>query len=203
MSLQTVKGIQPLSEATKYIGRQKFLESVYLAALNKDATAVAFWKAWEDLTEYEQRHMPFDEVALIAGVHAHELMSAAVSAAMVLGARASEMVYASMQPKVVRQMMKSATRIGGKHAQVAMLDRHKALQHGMAPFLPAPHGQTINVNASSKADAKAAAAAKASNDPSVPDFLDDMDDLDAPKQVVQRRLLTETPNRVVDADGDV
>jgi hypothetical protein len=201
MSLQTVKGIQPLAEATKYIGRQKFLEAVYLGALNKDPHALAFWRIWEGITEYEQRKMPFDEVALMAGVHAHELMASAVTAAMVLGAKTSEMVYASMQPKVVRQMMKSAMRIGGKNAQVAMLDRHKALQHGA--FLPVPHGQTITVNANSKADAKAAAAAAANTDPSVPSFLEDMDDLDGPKQDVQRQLLTDAPVRIVDVDADV
>jgi hypothetical protein len=201
MSLQTVKGMQPLAEATKYIGRQKFLEAVYLAALNEDKGAVAFWRIWEDLTESEQKIVAFDEVALLAGVAAHELMSSAVGAAMLLGSRTSEMVYATMQPNVVRQMMKSAMRIGGKHAQIAMLDRHKALQHGA--FLPVPHGQTINVNATSKADAKAAAAAEANTHPSVPSFLEDMDDLDAPKQVVQRQLLTETFSRAVDSDPDV
>lgn len=200
MSLQTVKGMQPLSEATKYIGRQRFLEAVLLAAQNGDTNAVAFWRIWEDLAEADKRIVPFDEVALLAGVQAHELMSAAVQAAMLLGARTSEMVYATMQPKVVRQMMKSAMRIGGRHAQVAMLDRHKALQHGA--FLPVPHGQTINVNATSTAAAKAAAAAQANTDPSVPSFLEDMDDIDGPTQDVQRRLL-ETPTRVIDADADV
>lgn len=207
MSLQTVKGMQPLGEATKYIGRKKFLEAVYLAALNHDETAIAFWRIWEGLSLEDQRLVPFDEVALLAGVHAHELMSTAVSAAMILGSRTSEMVYASMQPAVVRQMMKSAMRIGGKHAQVAMLDRHKALQHGVGSFLPTPHGQTINVNASSQAAAKAAAAAQSSNDPSVPSFLEDMDELDGPKSEVQTALIAETPSRTIEAvlevDGDV
>lgn len=202
LSLQTVKGLRPLSEATKYVGRQKFLEAILLAVQSNDPIAITFWNEWEKLSEYDKRGVVLDEVALLAGVYAHDLMASAVRAATMLGASTSQMIYASMQPSVVRQMMKSAMRIGGKYAQTAMLDRHKILQHGLEPFLPAPHGQTINVNASSQAAAKAAAAAQSNADPSVPSFLEDMGELDAPKVAVQRHLEA-TTTRVVDADGDV
>lgn len=192
--------MQPLSEATKYIGRKKFLESVYLAAQNGDASAIAFWTIWQDLTPREQLYIPFDEIAVAAGVHANELMASAVNAAMILGARTSEMVYAAHAPMVVKQMLKSAQRIGGQHAQVAMLDRHKVLQHG--GFLPSPHGQTITVNNTAQSDAKALAAAKTNEDPSVPSFLEDMDDLEPVKTTVHRGLLEATPQRIVETPDE-
>jgi hypothetical protein len=202
MTLQTVKGMRPLSEATKFIGRKKFIEAVYLSAQSQDPVGVAFWQIWQTLSDREQNVVPFDEVAMVAGVHPNELMAAAVSAAMLINSQTSEMVYAAFAPRVVRQMMKSATRIGGPHAQIAMLDRHKVLQHG--GFLPSPHGQTINVNANANAESKAAAAAVTSSDASVPSFLDDMEDLHPAKDRVQRRLLERTPpERSVDVDADV
>lgn len=193
--------MRPLSEATKYVGRQKFIEAVFLATQNNDASATAFWRIWQDLSVPEQKTVPFDDIALAAGVHPNDLMAAAVNAAMVLNTRTSDLVYAAMAPSVVRQMMKSALRISGKHAQVAMLDRHKVLQHGS--FLPSPHGQTINVNANAKSEAKSvAAAAVASAHPSVPSFLDDMEDLQPVKERVHRELLEATTQRVIDAEPE-
>jgi hypothetical protein len=187
-----------LSEVTAIIGRQTFLDTVSLAAQTDDPCATAFWQTYQSISVADQRDLPFDEIALAAGVPAHELLGAAVRAAMRFGVPTGEMVYAAMAPRVVRQMMTSAMRIGGPDARGAMLDRHKVLQH--SAFLPAPHRQTIIVDAPSTADAKSATAAVANADASVPSFLEDMASLDDVKREVQRQLIAHAPGRVVDGD---
>lgn len=201
LNLQTIKGMRPISEAASLVGKKRFLEGIYLAVVNEDPHAKAWWKAYEGLDEYAKQinQVIFDEVALSAGVRPDDLLKAVVGAAVTLGSRTNEMVYAMMSPKVVKAMATSAARVNPlKHSDkvldIAQKDRQSLLQG--KGFLTSRGGPsiTVNTNASAAAAAKAEAA---SVEPTVPSFLDDVSSLEAPKADVQRRIQAHT---VVDGE---
>lgn len=174
--------------AVRYIegGRQRFLEVVYQAAQNGDPDAVKWITVFADLRPYEQAKVSFDDICAASGVRPSDLMAIAVSTAMEFGEDVGNLVAASMHPKVVRQMAKSAMRIGGANAEIALKDRIALMQHSR--FLPIPRNASMHVNVNASSSANAAAAAKATTEPSVPSFAEDMSSLIGPKAQVQRVL---------------
>lgn len=192
LNLQTIKGLRPISEAASLVGKKRFLEAIYLAVVNGDPAALAWWKAYEGLDEYSRQlqQLIFDEVALSAGVRPDELLKAVVGAAVTLGSRTNELVYAMMSPKVVKAMTQSATRIdplkfSDKVLELGQRDRQAILQG--KGFLTTRGGPSININTNASA-AAAAKADAASAEPTVPSFLDDVAALEAPKAAVQQRI---------------
>jgi len=151
-------------------GRERFFELVKRASMDGAPSATAFLTCFATLKASEQKRVVLDDVCVAAGVRPRDLMVAVVSAAMDEGEENSDLIAATTEPDIVRQMAKSAKRIGGQHAHVAMRDRHAILQR--QKFLPIPKGTTIHVSASANSFAAAAATAE----PSVPSFLEDMTD---------------------------
>lgn len=177
--------MQSLSLATRYIdgGRTRFIEYIQFAVLNKLAQATRWWMVYADLLPSERVSVSYDDVCAAAGVTPQSLMAEIVSIAMEYGTDVGNLVAAAVHPAIVHQAGKSAKRIGGQHAAVALEDRKMMLQH--QGFAPVPKGASIHVHASATAQAAAAASA----DPSVPGFADDMDALARPRQGVQRQLM--------------
>lgn len=192
-NLQSIKGLRPVHDAAMMIGKKKFLDLVYLAVVNHEPPAVAWWKVYEGLPAYEQQvnMVNLDEVALMAGVRPDDLMKAVVGSAVTFGARTNELVFAVTHPRVIKSMATSAARISTKLPEhilnVAHKDRVAFLQGTGA--LKQRGGPSININ--TKAEARSASAAKAevaSADDSVPSFLEDVGSLDRPKAAVQKAL---------------
>lgn len=183
--LVTLPGVQSLSIATRYIegGRERFVEFVQMAVLNRMEVAQQWWAVYADLLPNERRKVSFDDVCAAAGIKPSELMSVVVSTAMEFGQDVGNLVAATMHPKVTAQLAKSAERISGEYADVAHRDRMAFLQSQR--FLPTPKGTTVHVNAS----ANAQAAAAAQSEPSVPGFADDMAALAPVRQGIHREIL--------------
>lgn len=185
--LPTIPGVQSLAIATRYIdgGRQRFIEFLQMGMLNQLPNCVKWWAVYADLLSSERSRVSYDDVCAAAGVRPSELMAEIVSTAMEYGTDVGNLVAAALHPAIVHQAGKSAKRIGGEFAEIAMKDRHALLQ--ARGFLPVPKGASIHVHANASANAQAAAAAQA--DPSVPSFSDSMTALTAPRQAVQRQLV--------------
>ncbi len=191
--IQSIKGLQPISESAAMIGKKRFLEVIYLAVLNRDPAATAWWKVYDGLPVYEQRisHVNFDEVAIAAGVRPDDLLKGIVGAAILHGSRTNELVFAVTHPRVIKNMAISASRISTKLdpkiLEIGHKDRVAFLQG--SGTLKMRQGPSIHVSA--KSDAASASAAKAevaSADASVPSFLSDVGSLDASKAAVQKSL---------------
>jgi hypothetical protein len=182
----TSQPIQRLSYIVQHVdgGRQRFLELVGTAASDGDVACKKWWECFTSLTEFDQRRVPLDDVLEAAGVTPEAICSAVVSTAIRYEAQANDLVRAAIGPRVVRQLGKSALRIGGKYADIAHKDRALFLQSNS--FLPVPKHSIIQVHAHANATSHAAAAASA--DPSVPSFLEDMEALRGPREKIQREL---------------
>lgn len=196
LKLQTWPGRAAISRATRYIdgGRERFLEYVQLAVQEGDDTAIGFWDVYSSLKGYEQYDVSFDDVLAASGGSPSALMAAVVSAGMNHEKDLGEVVAASLHPSLVHKTGKSAMRIGGKNADIAQKDRFALLQH--AGFMPVPRNATMNVNVNANASANSKAAAAASSEPSVPSFMDDVVQLRAPREQIQKELI----GKVVDAE---
>jgi hypothetical protein len=187
--LPTIPGVQSLSLAIRYLpgGRASFLEYVQAATIDGDATARAWYAVYASLSNYEQARVSFDDVCAASGVGVSNLLRAIVGSAVDAHTDVGNLMAAVFHPKVVHAAGKSALRIGGKYADIALKDRQSLLTH--AGFLPAPKGSVtrVEVNANAASSSSAAAAAAAVN-PSVPSFQDDMRALQAAKERVQKEL---------------
>lgn len=184
--LPTLPGVNALSIATRYIdgGRARFIEFVQYAVLNELPAAQAFYFVYCDLLPAERARVSFDDVCAAAGVRPDVLMAEIVSTAMQFGQDVGNLVAAATKPTIMHQLTKSAKRIGGKHAEIAMKDRHEFLRaQGM---LVVPKSAQVHVHASASANAQAAAAAAI--DPSMPSFAASMEALAAPRTGVQQEL---------------
>lgn len=169
-ALPTLPGVHALSFATRYIdgGRPRFIEYVQLAMLDNHPAACAWYAVYADLNAYDREHVSLDDVCAASGVRPKDLMSVVVAVAMDYGTDVGNLIAAVTHPEVVRQAAKSAKRIGGDHASIALEDRRMLFQHHN--FIPVPRSMAININAS----ASAAAAAAATQEPTVPSFVDDI-----------------------------
>lgn len=162
--LPTLPGVQSLSIATRYIegGRERFIEMVQLAVLNKNPHAQQWFMVYADLTPNERIRVSYDDVCAASGVMPSELMAAVVSNAMTFGVDVGNMVAALTHPQVVAAGARAAKETAG------IEDRKMLFQHH--GFIPSPKGTQISIHAS----ANAQAAAAASKDPTVPSFADDL-----------------------------
>lgn len=198
--LPTLPGVQSISLATRYLpgGRAKFLAYVQLAALNRENAAIdAWWMVFTSLTEYEQDLVNYDDVCAAAGVKPYEFMAAVVSATMKMGRDAGNLIAATMQDKVIAAAARSAKRIAGANAQIALEDRKTLLQHyGVAPI---PKGTSVHVHANASAQAAAAAA----SEPSVPNFAGDLDALSRPAGQSLQQLPAADPSLDLVIPADV
>jgi len=190
--LPTIPGVQSLSIATRYIdgGRPRFIEFLQMGMLNQLPNCCKFWMVYADLLPGERHIVSYDDVCAAAGVRPSELMAEVVSTGMEFGTDVGNLAAAALHPAIVHQTGKSAKRIAGQYAEIAMKDRHAMLQ--ARGFLPIPKGATVHVHANASASAQAAAAASA--DPSVPSFADNMASLSRPRQVVQQQLVEANPD---------
>jgi hypothetical protein len=196
--LPTLPGVQSLAIATRYIdgGRVRFIEFVQMAMLNRLPNCEKWWMVYADLLPGERHTVSYDDVCAAAGVRPSELMAEVVSTGMEFGTDVGNLAAAALHPAIVHQTGKSAKRIAGEYAEIAMKDRHALLQ--ARGFLPVPKGSTIHVHANASANAQAAAAAQA--DPSVPSFADNMASLSSPRRGVQQQLVEANPDLdVIDA----
>lgn len=190
--LPTIPGVQSLAIATRYIdgGRVRFIEFVQMAMLNRLPACEKWWLVYAALLPGERAIVSYDDVCAAAGVRPSELMAEVVSTGMEFGTDVGNLAAAALHPAIVHQTGKSAKRIAGEYAEIAMKDRHAMLQ--ARGFLPVPKGAQIHVHANASASAQAAAAASA--DPSVPSFADNMASLARPRQAVQQQLVDATPD---------
>lgn len=190
--LPTLPGVQSLAIATRYIdgGRPRFIEFLQMGMLNQLPNCVKFWLVYADLLPGERHQVSYDDVCAAAGVRPSALMAEIVSTGMEFGTDVGNLAAAALHPAIVHQTGKSAKRIAGEYAEIAMKDRHAMLQ--ARGFLPIPKGATVHVHANASASAQAAAAAAA--DPSVPSFADNMASLARPRQVVQQQLVEANPD---------
>lgn len=175
-----------ISEATRYVdgGRVRLLDYCKIAVADGNPLAVLWWNAFSEIDPGDQGYVSYDDVCAACGITPSSFLGMIVEAGAQHEMETADLIAISLQPKLVRQMAKSALRISGKHAEVARRDRESLLQQ--RKFLAAPRGLNVNVNATASANAKAAAASI--SEPSVPSFVGDMDDLVAPKADVQRAL---------------
>ena len=165
-------------------GRDRFLDYVQLAAAEKNDEAEIFLGIYQELSVIEQLNVSFDDICAAGDIRPSVLMAAVVQAAMEYGQTVADVVAAASHPKIVRQTVKSAMRIGGQFADIAQKDRVILLQK--QKFAPVPRGTTVTVNANASANARAAAAA--ASQPSVPSFLDDVGSLQGVKDRIQHAV---------------
>lgn len=174
-ALPSLPGINALSMAIRYLpgGRKAFLEYVKLAVMNGDEHAAAWWAVYADLPKTQRERASFDDVCAGSGVKPSTLLAAVVGHGIEASTDMGNLIAAALHPAVIQAAGKSALRIGGEHAEIALKDRTQLLQ--ARGFLPAPRGTSININAHANANAQAASAASA--DPSMPRFADDIEEL--------------------------
>ena len=190
--LPTLPGVQSLSLATRYIegGRERFIEFVQLAMLNKAEAAIKWMAVYADLTAAERLRVSYDDVCAAAGVMPSEIMSAVVSNAMTFGVDVGNFVAAITHPQVVQAAVRAAKDPAG------LEDRRMMFQH--QGFIPTPKGTTINVNAHASSNAQAAAVA--AKDPSVPSFADDLRNIRAVEGTILRALPPAQPAETFEVD---
>jgi len=192
--LPSLPGVNVLALATRYIdgGRERFIEFVQLAALNRLPVVLSWWGVYRDLTPAERAKVSYDDICAAAQVRPSDFIGAVVACAVEYGQDVGNLVAAVAHPVVVHQAAKSAKRIGGEHGQIALRDRRMLFEH--AGFVPTRTGTSVHVHANASANAQAAAVA--ASEPSVPSFAEDMQRLAAPRYAVHKQI----EGDVVDAD---
>lgn len=151
-------------------GRQTFIAHIERAMRNGRPEARAWWLIYGDLTESQQDRCDLDDVCEAAGIAPNDLMAIVLSEAARVGMDIADMTNNILYPKVVRQTIRSAMRIGGEHADIAQRDRELVLQHNKYIPTKGSQGTQVTVNNSAQAAAHAAAASQ----PSVPTFAESM-----------------------------
>jgi hypothetical protein len=200
-----------LTQTIRYIpgGRKQFLNLIQLALRNQErlgatggapdavpddepaavSPIMTWWAVFAALPKLQQKHVPLDDVCLASGVFPDELVPAIVQVAMQYGTDVADMVAAVAHPDLVHRATKFAKQRDGVE------DRRMLFQH--MGFLPVPRGTTIAIRASAQAGASAMAADGASNDPSVPSFVQDIESIRAPQRRVQQ-LAANRPDQVIE-----
>lgn len=194
--LPTLPGVQSLSIACRFIegGRVAFIEFMQMAVLNEIDCAKKWWLVFAELTPAERAVVSLDDVCAASGVRPSELMANIVATAMEYGNDVGNLIHASMHPGIVIQGAKSAKRIGGDHAAIALRDREMMFQH--AGFLPS--GKTVapvnvNVNNTATASSNAASMAAARATPSLPMFSSTMRSVGRVRHGVQQQITGDVP----------
>jgi len=199
--LESSPEVNALSFAIRHLpgGRMRFLELVKLAAMNGDGCAITWFRIYGELSEWKRKRVNFDDICFAASVRPSELLAAVVGHGVESQKDVGELVAAAFHPALVEASNKSALRITGKYAQIALEDRKAMLQ--ARGFLPVPKGTSIylNAQANSSSNSNAQAAAAASADPSVPKFAEDIGALSDPRAAVQRQLGDITEGETADS----
>jgi len=154
-----------------------------------EPTLCQFWGVWALLTNTDRKIASFDDICLVAKVKPDVFMASLIGTAVRHNADVARMTASSFEPHIVEQMGKSALRIDGDFADIAQRDRMAMMQK--AGHVPVPRNASVSVNVNATASAAAKAAAAATADPSMPDFLDDMQSLQGPKESIQKALIGE------------
>ena len=177
-----------LTDLVRYVhgGRLKFLQMVKQAALNGNEAARQWIDVFARLPISHQRIVVLEDVCETANVSPRDLVAIAVSEAMEFGTSSAEFIAAMTHPKLVARMTKSAMRIGGAYADIALRDRHALMQHHK--FIPIPRNASVAVNVSANSSANAAAAAANEANPTVPSFSQSMASLEGAKDRVPRAI---------------
>jgi hypothetical protein len=169
LGFKSLPGHSSLSLALRYLdgGRAAFFNWIQLAAMAEIEAAKKVWFVYEDLPKSLQSKASPEDLCAAAGVNPRDLLTAIAGLAFDLNVDMANLMAAVAHPHVVRQTIKSASRIGGNYAAIAYADRKNLLQH--ASFVPMPKGASINIT--NRLDAQATLSSSAS----VPKFLDDLE----------------------------
>jgi hypothetical protein len=185
LGLPTLPGSGSITMATRYIegGRETVLGYIRLAAMNGNDSAMTWWHAYEDLSQYDQLHVSYDDICAATGVQPKAILMAMAGAGFDANCDIANLLSAHLHPSVVVASAKQAVKPNG------IEDRKLLFQH--SGFIPVPKGTQITINNSSHAQANAAAAAQATSlsNPSVPSFLQDVDDLGMATKAVQGEII--------------
>lgn len=160
-------------------GRDTFLDGIAFAA-NESPLADRFLTGWYSLSDEVRHTVAIENVCLAMGISVNELVAVVTESLAAHLRTAADLVANSALPSVVRQLAKSAQRIGGEYADISHKDRVVFLQS--QKFVPTAKGPMVQVNAN-------AAAASYVAGPSVPSFLEDIRSAVTTKDVVQGQLL--------------
>lgn len=165
-----------LSHLYRFIpgGRDVFIAHIERCARNGDSEARAWWRIFSDLLPVHQDRVNLDDICEASEISPDRIGAMVLGSMMRLNMDTAEMIASQAHPEIVHKTVKSAKRIGGQHAAIALKDRENLLTHQR--FLPsrAGYGTSVTVNANSQAAAKAEAQASAQADPSVPTFAESL-----------------------------
>jgi hypothetical protein len=183
--LPTLPGPGSLTLATRALtgGRDTLLAYIRLAAVEGDPSAQTWLHVYDSLKAWERKVATLDDVCVAGGVSPVKLLKAIVGVAFEAGIDVANLVSAQAHPDVVQASIRVAKTNEG------IEDRKLLFQHHN--FVPIPKGATIAINVSANATANAASLASA--DQSVPNFLQDVETLQAPKREVQEAIVAELP----------
>lgn len=183
--LTTLPGHGSLTLATRALagGRDALLAYIRLAAVEGDPHAATWLHVYDSLKQWERKAATLDDICVAGGVSPVKLLKAIVGIAFEAGIDVANLVAAQAHPDVVQAAIRVAKTNEG------IEDRKLLFQHHN--FVPIPKGASIAINVSANATANAASLASA--DQSVPNFLQDVETLQAPKQEVQDAIVAELP----------
>lgn len=183
LGLPTLPGSGSLTLATRYIegGRATVLLYIQLAAMNGNDSAMTWWHVWEHLSKYEQSHVSFDDICASSGIPPKNILMAIAGAGFEANCDIANLLASHMHPKVVEASIKEAQKADG------IEDRKLLMSH--SGFIPVPKGSSIVINNAPQAIAMAKAQSVSMSDPSVPSFLQDIEDLSPVTHQVQGEVI--------------
>jgi hypothetical protein len=183
LGLPTLPGNGSITMATRYIegGRATVLGYIQLAAMNGNDSAMLWWHAYEGLSKYEQSVVSYDDVCAASGISPKLILMAIAGAGFDANCDIANLLASHLHPRVVEASGKEAITPRG------IEDRKLLMQH--QGFIPVPKGTTINISSSAHSQAIAAAHAAATSDPSVPSFLNSIEDLGDVNRAVQGEIV--------------
>lgn len=175
--LPTISAVSSIANAIRYVpdARNWFIEQVQMAMLNEEEAARRWWLVFGDLSPTQQAAANFDDVCAAAQVRPSELLAMVTFYTLEAQRDMGNVLAGLAHPSIVRQTIKSARRIAGKHAHIALRDREMLHQH--RGFVPIPRTAVVNVNASATATAASQARADqaaAASAPGMPSFAEEM-----------------------------
>lgn len=179
--IKVLPGPGTLTLATRKIdgGRAQVIAYLRIAAADGDPHCEVFLHVWDDLKPWEQKLATLDDVCAAAGVAPVKLVKAVVGTAYEANCDIANFVAAHAHPDIVAKSVEMAK------TALGVEDRKMLFQH--AGFLPTAKGSTINIGVSASAS-----AALNQGGESVPDFLEDMDELTSGKEQIQQKLIAES-----------
>ena len=157
------------------------LAYIQLAAMNGNDSAMTWWHVFEKLNQHEKQVVSYDDICAASGISPKNILMAIAGAGYDANCDIANLLASHMHPGVVAASAKAALKGDG------IEDRKLLMQH--QGFIPVPKGTSINIHTSAHAQAAAHAQAQSLSDPSVPSFLDDIDDLGSVTRAVQGEII--------------